>query len=162
MFLLSTALLVLLAIKKDWTFKPATLDGKPADSTIIVNIVFNPFEYQLGGAATPALGKELKVLAPDANGFMPPMTISAAWAQYPPNSTAQGAVILDAHVSRTGHVTRAVDVYRIPSVTTPSINAAQNWQFKPATFHGSRIAANAVIGYVFRLPKHLESRPAKP
>ena len=143
---------VLLAITTNWTFKPATLDGKPADSTIVVSIVFNPFEYQFTGAATPALGKPLNDLAPDANGFMPPITISAAWAQYPPNSTAQGAVILDAHVSRTGHVTRAVDVYRIPSVTTPSINAALKWELKPATFHGSRISANAVIGYVFRLP----------
>lgn len=119
---------VLLAITSTWTFNPATLDGKPADSTIVVSIVFNPFEYQLTGAATPTLGKPLNDLAPDANGFMPPMTIAGAWAQYPPNSTAQGAVILDVHVSSTGHVTRAVDVYRIPSVTTPSINAARKWE----------------------------------
>ena len=152
---------VLLAIKRDWTFKPATLDGKPVSSTIVVNIVFNPFEYRLGGPATPVLGKELKVLALDENGFLPPLTTAGAWAEYPPNSTAQGSVILDVRVSRTGRVTRAIDVYRIPSVTTPSIDAAQKWTFKPATLNGSRIAANAVIGYVFRLP-NISSPVAQP
>src|SRR5437588_263094 len=40
-----------------WTFKPATLEGKGVDSTVVVSIVFNPSDYRLGGAAIPVLGK---------------------------------------------------------------------------------------------------------
>lgn len=142
---------VLVAINNNWTFKPATLNGQGVDSTIVVSIVFNPFDYRLGGAEAPALGQAVKVLSPDANGFLPPMVIAASWAQVPMNSVAQGAVILDARINSAGRVTHAVLVYRIPSLTTTSIKAAKKWTFKPATFDGKPIAANEVVGYVFRL-----------
>ena len=142
---------VLLAINT-WTFKPTTLDGKGVDSTVVVSIVFNPSDYRLGGAATPILGKELRVLPPDAVGFLPPKIIAAAWAGYPLNSVAQGAVILDARVSATGQVTHVTPIWKIQSLTGPSIRAAKNWTFNPATFKGAPVAANSVVGYVFRLP----------
>jgi len=135
-----------------WAFKPATLNGKGVDSTIVVSIVFNPSDFRLGGAAVPVIGKELKVLSPDATGFLPPKVIAASWAEYPLNSVAQCAVILDARVSSTGHVTDVVPVLRIPSLATASIHAAKNWTFNPATFNGRPVAASAVVGYVFRLP----------
>ena len=135
-----------------WHFKPATLDGKAVDSTIVVSVVFNPGDYRLGGAATPVLGKELKVLSPDAIGFLPPRIVAASWAEYPLNSVGQGAVILDALVSSTGHVTQIGPILKIPSLTTASINAAKNWSFKPATFNGTPVTASTVVGYVFRLP----------
>jgi hypothetical protein len=135
-----------------WRFKPATLDGKAVDSTMVVSVVFNPGDYRLGGVATPVLGRELKVLSPDAIGFLPPRIIAASWAGYPLNSVAQGAVILDDRISSIGHVTQVVPILRIPSLTTPSINAAKNWTFKPATFNGSSVSASTVVGYVFRPP----------
>ena len=135
-----------------WTFKPAMLDGEGVDSTIVVSIVFNPSNYRLGGAAAPVPGKEFKVLSPDAIGFLPPRVIAASWADYPLNSVAQGAVILDARVSSTGRVSQIVPISRIPSLTTTSINATKNWTFKPATLNGRPVTASAVVGYVFRLP----------
>jgi hypothetical protein len=142
---------VLLAIKT-WTFKPAMLDGKGVDSTAVVSIVFNPSDYRLGGASAPILGKELRVLVPDSVGFLPPKIIAASWAGYPLNSVAKGAVILDAHVGPTGRVTHVTTVWEIEPLTGPSIRAAKNWTFKPATFKGASVSANAVVGYVFRLP----------
>jgi hypothetical protein len=142
---------VLLSIGS-WTFKPAMLDNKAVDSTLIVSIVFNPSDYRLGGATVPVLGKELKTPSLDANGFLPPRIIAGSWAEYPLNSVAQGAVILDARVSAIGHVTDVVAVLRDPSLTTTSINAARNWTFKPAMFNGVPVTANVVVGYVFRQP----------
>jgi len=142
---------LLLAIEK-WTFKPAVLRGKAVDSTIVVNILYNPSDYRLGGAKAPVLGKELRVLAPDAAGFVPPKIVAAAWAEYPLNSVAQGSVILDARIGPRGHVSQITPVWKNQSLTATSVNAAKAWSFHPATVDGEAIAANTVVGYVFRLP----------
>jgi len=141
---------VLLAISK-WTFKPATLDGRGIDSTIVVSITFNPSDYRLTGSDTPALGKELEVLSPDANGFLPPKTTSASWAEYPINSVSQGAVVLDVHVNHAGRVSRVTSVWG-PFLKKTSTEAAAKWTFDPATLSGVPVGANVVIGYVYRPP----------
>ncbi len=142
---------LLLAIEK-WTFKPAVLRGKAVDSTIVVNILYNANDYRLGSAKAPVLGKELKMLTPDAAGFMPPKIVAAAWAEYPLNSVAQGSVILDARIGTRGHVSQVTPVWKNQSLTTTSMNAAKAWTFHPARLDGEAIAANTVVGYVFRLP----------
>lgn len=142
---------VLLAVH-NWTFKPAMLRGKAVDSTMIVNIAYNPSDYRVGGTNNPALGKELRVLAPDAGGFLPPKLLGASWAAYPLNSVVQGSVILDARISPIGHVIHVVSVWNVQALTSPSLDAAKNWTFEPAMLNGASIAANAVIAYVFRPP----------
>lgn len=151
---------VLLSIPK-WTFKPAMLGAQPVDSTIVASIAFNPGNYLLGGAGTPALGKPLDVLSPDASGFQPPAVLTASWASYPINSVAQGAVVLDARIGRDGHVTAVAAVWNNPSLTKISIAAAKRWTFTPASFGGRAVAARAVIGYVFR-PPNIASPVAQP
>jgi len=141
---------VLLAIPK-WTFKPATLDGKGIDSTIVVSIAFNPSNYRLTGSEAPALGKELEVLSPDANGFLPPKTTGASWAEYPINSVAQGAVVLDVHVNHDGRVKRMTTVWG-PFLAKTSTEAAKRWAFEPATLNGMPVGADVVVGYVYRPP----------
>jgi TonB family protein len=141
---------VLLAVQK-WTFKPAMLDGAGVDSTITVSVVFNPSDYRLTGTETPALGKQVMVLSHGTNGFLPPKTTTASWANYPLNSVAQGAVILEAQVSRSGHVTHVTSGWA-PFLAKASAEAAEKWDFEPATFDGRSIDANAVIGYVYRPP----------
>ena len=141
---------VLLSVQK-WTFKPAMLDGHGIDSTITVSVVFNPSDYRLAGTETPALGKEVMVLSPDPNGFLPPKTTTASWANYPLNSLAHGSAILDAEIDGSGHVKRATPVWA-PFLAKTSIDAAEKWTFEPATFDGMPVTSNAVIGYVYRLP----------
>ncbi|HEX4074969.1 MAG TPA: energy transducer TonB [Candidatus Acidoferrales bacterium] len=141
---------VLLAIPT-WKFEPATLEGKGVDSTIVVSVVFNPSDYRLTGAAVPALGKELQILSPDSNGFLPPKTATASWAQYPINSLAQGAVILNVRVSRRGEVRQVTPVWG-PFLTKTSTEAAKRWTFEPAKFDGMPVSADTVIGYVYRPP----------
>jgi len=141
---------VLLAIPK-WTFKPATLDGKGIDSTIVISIAFNPSNYRLTGSEAPALGKELEVLSPDANGFLPPKTTGASWAEYPINSVSQGAVVLDVHVNHDGRVKRVTTIWG-PFLAKTSSEAAKRWTFEPATLNGMPVGADVVIGYVYRPP----------
>jgi Gram-negative bacterial TonB protein C-terminal len=141
---------VLLSVQK-WTFHPAMLDGAGVDSTITVSIVFNPSDFRLAGAETPALGKEVMILSPDANRFLPPKTTTASWANYPVNSVAQGAVVLEARVARSGHIVHVTPVWA-PFLAKTSIEAAEKWAFEPARFDDRSIDANAVIGYVYRPP----------
>jgi hypothetical protein len=142
---------VLLSLQ-NWTFKPATLDAKAVDSTIVVSVAFNPSDYRLRGGTTSAFGKELRTLSPDDNGFLPPKITGTAWAEYPMNSLAQGAVLLDVSISDTGEVTRAVPVATVASLTALSVNAAKKWTFQAARFKGMAIPSKAVVGFVFRLP----------
>jgi outer membrane biosynthesis protein TonB len=150
---------VLLSIQK-WTFKPATLDGKEVDSTIVASIAFNPADYRLAGTDTPVLGKELKVLSRDADGFLPPHLATASWALYPLNSVERGSVILDARVGRDGGVRHVTPVWS-PYLKTTSVEAAKKWTFEPATFDGMPTDADVIIGYVFRLP-NIASPVARP
>jgi outer membrane biosynthesis protein TonB len=152
---------VLLAIPK-WTFKPATLDGKEVDSTLVVSVVFNPSDYRLTGSAVPALGKETEEVSPDASGFLPPNTIASSWADYPINSVAQGAVILNAHVNRQGHVVRITSAWG-PFLTKTSTEAAKRWNFEPAKLDGTPVGADVAIGYVYRPPNiAVPVRPYRP
>lgn len=151
---------VLLSIQ-NWTFKPAMQDGKGIDSTIVVNIAYNPGDYRLGGAESPVLGQEMKTLSPDANGYLPAKTNVAAWAEYPLNSVAQGAVVMDARVNRRGRVTHVTAVWNMPPLEKASANAAKKWTFEPAALDGRPIGANTVIGYVFR-PPNIASPVARP
>jgi Gram-negative bacterial TonB protein C-terminal len=141
---------VLLSAQK-WTFHPATLDGAGVDSTITVSIVFNPSDYRLTGTEAPALGKEVMVLSPDANRFLPPKTKTVSWANYPVNSAAQGTVILEARVGRSGRVAHVTPVWA-PFLAKTSTEAAEKWSFEAAAFDGRTVEANAVIGYVYRPP----------
>jgi Gram-negative bacterial TonB protein C-terminal len=141
---------VLLAIPK-WTFKPARLEGKGIGSTIVVSVVFNPSDYRLTGAANPALGKELKTLSPDAHGFLPPKTTASSWAEYPINSVAQGAVVLNVRLSREGRVRNVTPVWG-PFLVKTSTEAARGWTFEPATLDRMPVDAHVVIGYVYRPP----------
>ncbi|HEX4003855.1 MAG TPA: energy transducer TonB [Candidatus Acidoferrales bacterium] len=152
---------VLLAIQK-WTFKPATLDGRGVDSTIVVSVAFNPSDYRLSRPAAPTLGKELEILAPDSNGFLPPRITAASWAEYPINSEAQGAVILDARVNRRGQVKEMTAAWG-PSLVKTSAEAAKRWTFEPAKLNGTPVSANTVIGCVYRPPNiAVPTRPYRP
>lgn len=127
------------------------LDGVGVDSTISVSVVFNPSDYRLAGSETPVLGKEAMILSADEKGFLPPKATTGSWANYPLNSVAQGAVILDANVSSGGHVKHVTPVWG-PYLAKTSIEAAEKWTFEPATFDGMPVGADVVIGYVYRQP----------
>lgn len=152
---------VLLSIPK-WTFKPATLDGKGIDSTMVVSVVFNPSDYRLTGSDTPALGKEMEGVSPDASNYLPPKTVASSWAEYPINSVAQGAVVLSARVNREGRVGRVTPVWG-PFLTKTSTEAVKRWTFESAKLNGTPVGADVAIAYVYRPPNiAVPVRPYRP
>jgi TonB family protein len=133
-----------------WTFKPALRKGNPIPSEIPLTVIFNIFNPG-GGAAYQSL-----VLAPaqpsdaDASQFTPPQITLASFAKYPPASTAQGTVVLDITVGRSGQAKQFRVINDVPTLTPQAISAVKTWKFNAATYKSQPIAAQIIIAFVFQ------------
>jgi len=133
-----------------WTFTPAALKGNPVPSEISMTVIFNIFN-PAGGAAYQSL-----VLAPpqstypDASQFTPPQITQASFANYPAASVAQGTVVLDVTIGRTGQPKQIRIVNDVPTLTQQTVRAVKTWGFNAATFRGQPIPAQIIIAFVFQ------------
>lgn len=132
-----------------WTFTPAKLDGQAVESTINVHVVFNPGARQnqnlqlVPGAPVPQ---------PNPAGYLPPALSQVSYATYPPNSIAQGAVVLDAQIDKFGQIKKLTAIRAVPSLTQAATAAAKTWSLNPAELNDKPQDANLAIAYVFRSP----------
>ena len=133
-----------------WTFTPAALKGNPVPSEISMTVIFNIFN-PAGGAAYQSL-----VLAPpqstypDASQFTPPQITQASFANYPAASVAQGTVVLDVTIGRTGQPKQIRVVNDLPTLTQQAVRAVKTWGFNAATIRGQPIPAQIIIAFVFQ------------
>jgi TonB family protein len=134
---------------QDWTFKAATLDGRPVPSQIEVNVVFNPFNPGGIGTSTFSL-PPAQSSAPTTEPFLPARIDSGSFASYPARSISWGTVVLDLTVGKTGDVGNAVLTRGVASLTSEAMNAVETWRFKPATFQGRPIYSKTVVVFVFQ------------
>jgi outer membrane biosynthesis protein TonB len=134
-----------------WTYSPATLNGKPVASTLIVNVVFCSGFLPSDNIplAPPA---QFQPASPSAAAFAPPQLVSATFAPYPPNSIGVGAVVLDVTIDSTGNVAGVATIRDVPSLTASALGALRNWSFSQATFKDNAIASHMVVAFVFRSP----------
>jgi TonB family protein len=133
-----------------WTFKPAVSKGNPVPSEIPLTVIFNVFNPG-GGAAFQSL-----VLAPpqstdaDASQFTPPQITLASFAKYPAASTAQGTVVLDVTIGRSGQPKQIRVINDVPTLTQQAISAIKTWKFNAATIKSQPIASQIIIAFVFQ------------
>jgi hypothetical protein len=137
------------SIVKSWSYTPGKLDGKPAPSTITIEVVFNPGD---------TLNENLKIgpVAPTPSplpkGYLPPEIAVASYVAYPVNSVGIGAVVLDAAVDKYSEV-KKVDILRdVPSLSPEAIATMKRWTINPATFSGKPIPSKMIVAFVFRSP----------
>jgi outer membrane biosynthesis protein TonB len=132
-----------------WTFTPAKIDGQAVESTINVQVVFNP-----GGPQNQNLRLTPAGPVPDPNppGYLPPALSQISFATYPPNSIAQGAVVLDLHIDKSGQIKKPSPIRAIPSLTEAAIAAAKSWSVNPAKLNDKPESANLAVAFVFRSP----------
>jgi TonB family protein len=135
---------------QSWSFKPASSNGNPVASTIPVSVIFNPFnpgDTQISGMSVPAD----PTAAPTGNAqYKPPQITSASFAVYPPNTLAQGTVVLDVRIGKTGQVTKVRVVHGVPPLTSSAINAVKSWSYNPAATNGQPAASRMVVAFVFQ------------
>lgn len=132
-----------------WNFTAAKLDGQAIESTINVHVVFNPGSPQIQnlqltpGAAVPQ---------PNPPGYLPPTLSQISYATYPPASIAQGAVVLDLRIDKSGQIKKITTIRGIPSLTEAAIAAAKTWSVNPAKLNDNAEPAHVALAFVFRSP----------
>ena len=132
-----------------WTFSPGKLDGKPAPSTINIEVVFNPGDTLKQNLTVPPVAP---TPPPLPAGYLPPEVAVGSFASYPVNSVAQGTVVLDVTVDKYGNIKRTDVIRDVPSLTPEAITAVKRWTISPATFNGKAITSKLIVAFVFRSP----------
>jgi TonB family protein len=149
-----------LAAAKQWTFKPAILEGKPVAVWVMV-----PFRFTLNdGAKAPSPGIRLKERLVKPNGNPPdenmkvdqgPEPIKQVHPKYPEDAKrdkVEGMVWTKLWVDEKG---RVVDVTVTKSdnemLNEAAIDAARQWLFKPAVAKGEPVAVWISLPFKFAL-----------
>src|SRR5271167_269649 len=136
---------------QNWTFAPATLNGKHVPSTLVVNIVFDPAFLDSNNIP---LGppESFQPPNPKATPYTPPQLFTATFPPYPTNGLGSGAVVLDASINSQGKIANVVTVRDVPTLTAAAAAALQHWSFSAAIFGNTPIASKVVVAMVFRNP----------
>lgn len=136
---------------RDWSFKPASLNGTPIRSRTTVAVTFNPPAIPAANVPLPPVTLKFRasdpVLEPD-----PVEVLAAAFPQYPANSLAIGTVVLRLTVGKNGKVEDTEAVRKIASLTSPCIRVVKEWRFKPAELQGKPLRSSIALAFVLRPP----------
>jgi TonB family protein len=132
-----------------WKFKPAMANGKSVGANFSVNVVFNP--YNPGGTSVVGGGLTVPSAVPSNQGdFMPPQIRLASYAFYPPDTLAQGTVVLSVSVDKSGHVSRVKVVHGVQPLSDAAVGAVKQWGFQPAMHGGEAVAGKICVAFVFQ------------
>jgi TonB family protein len=105
---------------------------------------------------TPALhpiGSPMKELNPVRTGPGLPFPKAVAETAYPPNSLAEGSIILKLTVNEFGSVSKAKVLQSLGNLSEACLSAINRWQFLPAkNAKGLAVPAEAYAVFVVRRP----------
>ncbi|MDE3153762.1 MAG: TonB family protein [Acidobacteriota bacterium] len=131
---------------KQWTFKPATRQGKPVASDVFVVAIYRPpVLYNV-----PTLGQSPRRLGTAADDA--PYALNMLTPQYPPLGVGDGTVLVEARVAADGTVSEAHAAGGVSGFDATAVAAAQKWTFRPARVDGTAADAYAYIIFGFRQP----------
>jgi len=139
------------AAVRSWTYTPATRDGKPVASTLIVNIVYNPGFLGADNIPLPP-PSQVQAISTKDPAFFPAQLNTATFAPYPAKAKAQGAVVLNVTLDTNGNAAKVTTLRSVPPLTTSATAALNNWNFSAATYEGTAIQSHVVVAFVFRSP----------
>jgi Gram-negative bacterial TonB protein C-terminal len=136
---------------QNWTYAPASLNGKRVPSTLIVHIVFDPAFLDSNNIP---LGPPESVQPPNpkATPYTPPQLFTATFPPYPANGQTSGAVVLDVAINSQGKIARVTTVHDVPTLTAAAAAALQSWSFSAASYRNTPVASKVVVAMVFRNP----------
>jgi protein TonB len=154
------------AAAKQWTFKPAVLNGKPVAVWVMV-----PFRFKLsdGKGEAPSMGVPVKApdkpAAADIQETKPPSeytpyekapeVIKQVQPQYPADakkSKIEGTVWVKVWIDETGKAKKAgITKSERPELNKAALDAVMKWEFKPALLNGKPVAVWINIPFKFAL-----------
>lgn len=139
------------AAVRSWTYTPATLDGKPVQSTLTINIEYDPGFLGADNIPLPP-PSQVQPISKDDPPYFPPVLNTAAFAPYPAKAKAQGAVVLNITLDTNGNASQVVTLRDVPTLTASATAALKNWNFSAATYDGNPIQSHVPVAFVFRSP----------
>jgi len=134
---------------RNWKFAAALQDSSPEDSEMLVAFVFRHAVYIAKEPPfTPIF--PAKESGEARRAFIPSGILSMAYAGYPANTIAMGAVVVQATVRPDG-AAGAVSVVRdLEGGFAPlAIKAAKQWRFQAALRDGRPVPSKVAIAFVF-------------
>jgi len=140
-----------IAAARSRAYTPATLNGKPVESTLTINVVYDPGFLGADSIPLPPPSQIQPVSKKDP-ALNPAQLNTATFAPYPAEVKAQGAVILDVTLDGNGNVAKVATLRDVPPLTASATGALKKWNFSPATYEGKAIQSHMVVAIVFRSP----------
>jgi TonB family protein len=136
---------------RSWTYTPATLDAKPVQSTLTINIEYDPGFLGADNIPLPP-PSQVQPISKDDPPFYLPVLNTATFAPYPAKAKAQGAVVLNVTLDTNGNASQVVTLRDVPPLTASATAALKNWNFSAATYDGNPIQSHMAVAFVFRSP----------
>ncbi len=134
---------------RSWKFAPASQNGSPEESEMLVAFVFRHAVYIANPPPfTPVV--PAKESDETRRGFVPPGILSIAYAGYPASTIASGAVVVQASVKPDGSTGGVRVVHDLPGGFGPlAIKAARHWRFQAALRDALPVPSKVAIAFVF-------------
>jgi TonB family protein len=129
-----------------WRFEPATAEGTPLRSHVLVGAVFRPPTL----LDAPAPGEPPRDLSVPTDSI--PFPTSIATPVYPPRSLGDGVVLVEVTVGGDGAVQAATVLRSAPGFDESAETASLRWRFRPARRNGDPISSRAFLVFAFRQP----------
>lgn len=128
-----------------WKFAPASLAGVPEPSQMIVAVVFRHGVQSV----SPPLFTPVSASKESAN-YIPAGIVAATYSEYPASTIAASTTVVQVNVKADGNIDNMRVVRGVSGGFIPlAQNAAKQWQFQPATLHGTPVASKVAIAFVF-------------
>lgn len=131
---------------RTWTFDPARQSGRPIDSH--VGIVFQFPQSFIPPLAPRGHRYDQPADSPD-RAASPILTTEP---DYPPDTVADGTVVVSATIDPKGNVASTQVLRDVPALTDPTLAAIQNWHFVPADQNGASTESSVIVVMTFRRP----------
>ncbi len=141
----------------DWLFRPAVVDrSRAVESRVLVAAMFRP--PQLYDA--PTLGTPPADLGAPSDEI--PFPIESRRPRYPPLAVSDAVVLVEILVGLDGRVREPRIISGDPGFHRASLDAAQDWRFRPARWHAAAVEAYAYLIFGFRRPVAMAWYPGTP
>jgi TonB family protein len=130
---------------RSWKFTPASLNGVPESSQMLIAFVFRPaVKVWSPPLFTPVFPPK------EQAGYIPPGIFTASYADYPAAPFAAGDAVVQVSVQAGGQM-GSVKVLRSASggFARLAVEAARKWEFQPAVLDGTPVTSNVAIAFVF-------------
>jgi hypothetical protein len=134
---------------RNWKFAAASQERQPEDSEMLVAFVFRHAVYIANEPPfTPIF--PAKEAGEARRGFIPSGILSMAYAGYPANTIAMGAVVVQVNVRPDGSAGAVSVVRDLEGGFAPlAIKAAKHWRFQAALREDKPVPSKVAIAFVF-------------